>query len=195
MKAFSNYDKTHAYSEGNRLPVGGYVLKIMNVKEEVGQNGNSGQLVIAFDVAEGDQAGFYQKNYAAQTGEDKKWKGSTRLWIPKDDGSEQDEWTKRKFKTFIVSVEDSNDGYHWDWDETKLKGKIVGGIFNEKEWEFNGNSGFFTNLHHFTTAEKIRANEFKIPDPTYLKNRQQASTPIPNEFVDVKPGDPEEIPF
>ena len=194
MKAFNNYDKTQAYTESNRLPVGGYVLKILNVKIEEGKNGNSDQMVISFDVAEGDQAGFFQKNYAGQQGEDKKWKGSSRLWLPKDDGSEQDEWTKRKFKTFIVCVEDSNDNYHWDWDESKLKGKLVGGIFNEKEWELNGNTGFFTNLHHFATAEKVRKNEYKIPDTTYLKNRQQAS-PMSDGFVDVKPGTPEEIPF
>ena len=31
----------------------------------------------------------------------KKWKGSFRLNSPKDDGSEQDAWTKSKFKTVI----------------------------------------------------------------------------------------------
>ena len=98
-----------------------------------------------------------------------------------------------KFKTFIVCVEESNDGFHWDWDESKLKGKKVGAIFNEKEWEYNGNSGFFTNLHHFTAADKIRKNDFKIPEPTYLKNKKSAS--MPEGFVDVKPGTPEEVPF
>ena len=195
MKAFNNYDKTQAYTESNRLPVGGYVLRILNVKIEEGKNGNSDQMVIAFDVAEGDYAGFYQKNFNDQTGEDKKWKGTTRLWLPKDDGSEKDEWTKRRFKTFIVNVEDSNNGYHWDWDESKLKGKLVGGIFNEKEWELNGNTGFFTNLHHFTTIEKVHQNDFKIPETTFLKNRQQNATPMPDGFVDVKAGSPEEIPF
>ena len=193
MKAFKDYDSTKAYTKAERLPVGGYVLKILSVKIEDGQNGNSDQMVISYDIAEGDFAGFYQKNYSAQQGEDKKWKGTTRIWLPKDDGSEQDGWTKRKFKTFIVSVEDSNDGFHWDWDETKLKGRLVGGVFNDKEWEQNGKTGFFTNLHHFENVTTIRESDFKIPEPTYLKNKSAA--PMPDGFVDVKPGTPEELPF
>ena len=194
MKAFNGYEKTQAYTSAPKLPVGGYVLKILAVKIEDGQGGNSDQMVISYDIAEGEETGFYQKNYAAQTGEDKRWKGTKRLWLPKDDGSEQDEWTKKKFKTFIVNVEDSNDGYHWDWDESKLKGKLVGGIFNEKEYEMNGNSGFYTALHHFVTAETVRQSDFKIPAPTYLQNKT-APAPLPGEFVDVKPGSPEELPF
>ena len=194
MKAFNDYDKTEAYKSGSgRLPVGGYVLKILDVKIIDGTNGNSDQFVISFDVAEGDCAGFYQKQYAEQTTEDKKWKGTTRLWLPKDDGSEQDGWTKRKFKTFMVAVEESNDGFHWAWDESKLKGKLVGGIFHDKEYEVNGNTGFYTALHHFVNVETIRENDFKIPEPKYLKNK--AAAPMPDGFVDVKAGTPEELPF
>lgn len=194
MKAFKNYDKTQAYTSGGmKLPVGGYVLKILAVKIIDGQNGNSDQMEISYDVAEGDHAEFYKRQYNSQQGEDKKWKGTTRIWLPKDDGTEKDEWTKRRFKTFIVSVEESNDGFHWDWDENKLKGLLVGGVFNDKEWCLNGNTGYFTNLHHFVTVSDIRENNFKIPDPTYLKNRPAA--PADNGFVNIPAGAPEELPF
>lgn len=194
MKAFSNYNETQAYTQSDRLPANGYVLKVLNVKIDEGKNGNSDQMIISYDVAEGDFTDFYKKNYANQQGEDKRWKGTTRLWLPKDDGTEQDGWTKRKFKTFIVCVEDSNSGFHWDWDEGKLKGKLVGGIFNDKEYNYNGKNGFYTALHHFVTVETIRENDYTIPDPTYLKNKPVASS-MPAVFVDVKPGTPEEVPF
>lgn len=193
MKAFNGYDKTQAYTKSERLPVGGYVIKILQVKIIEGQNGYSDQMEVSYDIAEGEQTGFYQKQYAGQVGEDKKWKGSTRIWLPKDDGSEKDEWTKRKFKTFIVSVEESNDGYHWDWDESKLKGKLVGGLFNDKEWEKDGKTGYYTALHSFVSAKTIRQSDFTIPAPTYLKNKK--SQAMPEGFVDVKPGTPEELPF
>lgn len=82
-----------------------------------GKNGNSDVLVIAFDIAEGEQAGFYKRNYDSQTQEDKKWKGVYRLYCPKDDGTDQDNWTKRRFKTVMEAFESSNEKYHWNWDE------------------------------------------------------------------------------
>ena len=58
MKKWNGYEDTQAYSENEKLPAGGYVLKIQNVRLDEGKNGNSDVLVIAFDIAEGEQAGF-----------------------------------------------------------------------------------------------------------------------------------------
>lgn len=196
MKAFKDYDKTQAYTNGGeKLPVGGYVLKILNVKYQEGQNGYSDKITVSYDIAEGDQKDFYKRNYDGQQGEDKKWKGHADVWVPKDDGSDKDEWTKRRFKTFTVAVEDSNDGYHWDWDESKLKGKLVGGIFNDKEYEVNGKTGFYTALNRFVSVETIRQSDFKIPEPTYLKKKNAPAPTMPNDFVAVPDGDQEELPF
>lgn len=59
MKKWNGYEDTQAYSDNEKLPTGGYVLKIQNVRLDEGKNGNSDVLVIAFDIAEGEQAGFY----------------------------------------------------------------------------------------------------------------------------------------
>ena len=61
-----------------QLPVGGYEVKIINAKEEVFDWGT--KLVIAFDIAEGEQKGFYQKDFDNQQGEDKKWHGVYRIY-------------------------------------------------------------------------------------------------------------------
>lgn len=195
MKPLKGYEKAQAYTEQERLPVGGYVLKILDVKEQVNDWGNV--LIISFDIEEGEHKGFFAANYKAQTGEDKKWKGTYRLRVPKDDGSEQDEWTMRRFKTVITAFEDSNSGYHWNWDEQTLKGKIIGALFNNKEYEFNGRHGFFTNCHSLIAVEKIRTGKFTVPEDTLLKNNAGATQRKldADGFMNIPDGIDEELPF
>ena len=198
MKPLKGYEKAQAYTEQERLPVGGYVLKILDVKEQVNDWGNV--LIISFDIEEGEHKGFFAANYKARTSEDKKWKGTYRLRVPKDDGSEQDEWTMRRFKTISTAFEDSNSGYHWNWDEQTLKGKTIGGLFNNKEYAFNGRHGFYTNCHSLINVEKIRTGKFTVPDDTLLKNTGSAgsaSQPAVDSdgFMNIPDGIDEELPF
>ena len=195
MKKRNSFNRENVYKEMEKLPVGGYVIKIINAKEEEFDWGS--RLAIAFDIEEGEYKGFYAKNFQQQTGEDKKWKGVFRLNIPKEDGSEKDAWTQKKFNTTIVNIEESNPGYFFDWDESKLKGKIVGALFNNKEYEYNGRSGFYTNCHSFVTAETIRSGKFNIPKDTLLQNRSgNAAVPTDADgFMNIPDGVDEEIPF
>lgn len=197
MRQLSGFAKAQAYVDSERLPVGGYVLKILEVEYQTNDWGDV--ILLSFDVAEGDQKDFFASNYKAQTGEDKKWKGTYRLRVPKDDGSEQDEWTMRRFKTVISKVEESNPGYHWDWDEQNLKGKLVGALFNNKEYEFNGRHGFFTNCHSLVAVEKIRSGKFEIPADTLLKEGTgPTGTPsrVGDGFMNIPDGvEDEGLPF
>ena len=189
-----NFDRTNVYREVEKLPAGGYVIRILNAKEEEYDWGSI--LAIAFDIEEGEYKGFYNRNFQNQTTEDKKWKGVFRLNIPKDDGSEKDAWTQKRFNTTIVNIEDSNPGYFFDWDEAKLKGKIVGALFNNKEYLFNGKTGFFTNCHSFVTAETIRSGKFTVPADTLLKSRPATAAPVDaNGFMSIPDGVDEELPF
>lgn len=175
MKPLKGYAQAQAYSDNERLPVGGYVLKILDVKYRDDIRGDV--ITLSFDIAEGEYKDFFARNYKAQTGEDKRWKGVYRLYVPKDDGSEQDAWTMRRFKTAIVNFEESNPGYHWNWDEQTLKGKLIGALFNNKEYELEGRHGFFTNCHSLVQAEKIRSGRFKVPDDTLLKKKMPSEYP------------------
>lgn len=200
MKKLNGYESAQAYSDTERLPVGGYVLKILDVVEQDNSDkGWNNQLIISFDIAEGEHKDFFAANYKAQIGEDKKWKGTYRLRVPKDDGSEQDNWTMRRFKTVMGAFEDSNSGYQWNWDEQTLKGKLIGALFNRKEYEFNGRHGFFTNCHSLVTVEKIRSGKFEIPEDTLLKNNGQQSDgygkPDADGFMNIPDGIDEELPF
>ena len=196
MKKLNGYAQAKAYTDIERLPVGGYVLKILNVDYKEYDWGDV--IILSFDIAEGEHKDFFKNNYSEQTGEDKKWKGTYRLNVPKDDGSEKDEWTMRRFKTIISNFEGSNVGYHWDWDEQKLKGKLIGALFNNKEYNFNNRSGFFTNCHSLVPVEKIRSGNFEILADTLLKNGsafKAAPTDNDDGFMDIPEGADEELPF
>lgn len=192
MKKFNGYEETQAFTDRERLPKGAYVLKVLNVSEVTYSWGSV--LKFDVDVAEGEYKDFYKKDYDSQTQEDKKWKGSLRLSIPKDDGSEKDGWTKGRFKTAMNDFEQSNAGYRWDWDETKLIGKLIGGLFNNKEWEMGDKTGWFTQCKRFITVENVRTEKYKLPDDEALKNRQ-SEPKADTSFIGVANGVDEEIPF
>lgn len=180
MKPFADYETTQAAGEFEKLPKGAYEVRIEQAKVTTytGKDGTPFEkLEIAFDIDKGEYAGYYRRNLEAQQQEDKTWKGVLRIYVPKDDGSEKDLWTKRKFKAIIQAIEDSNPGYHWDWNESGLRGKIVGCIFQWKEWAYNGKSGWFANPYNFIDVAKVRSGEFKLPDDKPLPENQKPVSP------------------
>ena len=199
MKKFSNYEEIQAYTNGGeKLPAGGYVLKVENVRYENGQNGNSDRIVLMFDIAEGDQKDFFRKQYESQTSEDKKWKGTIQIYVPKDDGSEQDNWTKRRFKTIMEAFEASNGNYKWNWDEASLKGKLIGGLFGEIGTVIDGKNITYVGFRFTETVENIRTGNFKVPE-FYSKGgavSKPSGTGTKNDdFMKVSDSAKEEIPF
>lgn len=197
MKKLNGYDNATTTTTIERLPVGGYVLKIKDVDYQTNQWGDT--IVLSFDIVEGDQKDYFQKQYDASQYEDKKWKGTYRLRVPADDGSEKDNWTMRRFKTVIHAFEESNPGYHWNWDENTLKDKLIGGIFNNKEYDIDGRTGFYTACHSLVAVDKIRKGDFTIPADTLLKNKKAdtatGSTAASDGFMNVPEGKGSEVPF
>ena len=198
MKPFKNYESTQTFSSRPTLPAGGYVCKIMNAEEKVykSSKGTFNQLEISIDIIEGEYNGFFASDYRSQQGEDKKWKGVLRMSVPSDDGTEMDEKIKSMFKTNITAIEDSNNGYRWDWNENALKGLVVGCLFQSQEWEWEGRSGWKSQPYGFIDAEKIRSGDFKVPKPKPLKGSTstapaQASNAM-SDFTEVSDSD---LPF
>lgn len=169
MKPYNGYKKGTPTQEKEKLPVGGYVIKIMDAEEVTYQWGSV--LKISFDIVEGEQKDFYAKDYKNQQ-EPKKWKGTRQLTVPADGDEDKN---KDYFANQIACIEASNPGYEWDWNEKALKGKLVGAVFGEKEYEFNGNHGFFVTCRGFRTVDAIRANKFKVPEPLMLKKASGGS--------------------
>ena len=201
MKPITNWNEVKAPTEYVELPAGGYVCKIMGAKVETysSRNGDSFEkLVVAIDIIEGDFANYYAENYRAQQGE-KKWKGNISYYIPADDGSEKDEYSKRILKGFTEAVETSNTGYSWDWDENKLKGKKVGIIFRREEWAYNGKSGWRTAPFKAIDSTAAATGDFKMPADKPLANSPAtAQTPSYSAFANAnfeEVGNEEDLPF
>ena len=205
MKAFSNYEdakKRAAYKGSSKLPVGGYVAKIKEVRFEEGENGKSDMIVLAYDITEGEYKDFFKKKFDEDTSEDKKWKGKTTIYLPKDDGSEQDQWTQTAFARWVNAFEDSNEGYIWDWDEKKWKGKMIGLIYGEVGTVIEGKAIEYTECRFPESVAKIRSGDFKIPNfkarKGYNEARDKAVDAERNAdkgFMNVPDNIDEDLPF
>lgn len=173
------WDNVQAVGEREKLSPGGYVVEIKKVEVKTGKKNPSYQyLDLWIEIAEGEQAGFYKRDWDAQDG-DKRWRGHYRQGIPAQD-ARADDFTARKFRGMVDALEASNSGYSFDWDEQKLVGKKVGALFRSEEWEYNGKTGWNTACMSFIPAERVRSNQFTIPAEKPL--RREVSPPQDTYF-------------
>lgn len=197
INRFGDFDKVQSYQDRPQLPTGGYVMRIMGA--EVKENRIGQYVQVSMDIAEGQYKDFFADDYRAQDNgpNGRKWHCNYLLNVPVDDGSEKDGWTKRRFKTFTDALEASNDGYHFDWDEKKFKGLMIGGLFNIREWESGDRRGRSTNLAQVCSVEKIRTGKYKLPKDQLLSNSAGASVStsdtVPGGFGTVVHDD--DLPF
>ena len=180
-----NRKKASAYEP---LPKGNYVCKIMNVEEVTYKNDHTG-LKISFDIAEGDYKDFYTKKYQDDDREDKKWSMDAvyYLSIPYDDcpGYVQDGWD-----TFWANVEDSNNGYVFNGDEKKVKGKTFGGFFRIEQTEYNGKIYDHTRLFRTCISQDVRDGK------ATWSPKDKLIAPSSNEdFLSVPEDAPVDLPF
>lgn len=186
LTKFKDYDTISIINKNAKLQSGGYVCKILEVYIE--HNNESGDnLVIEYDICEGDYKDYFTNQYERNIFDNKKYKGVYRLSIPNDDETEIDSKRKRIFKTFISNVEASNKPYAWNWNELTLKSKLFGGVFGEKEYDYNGYQGTCVILRFTETIDNIRDNKYSIPPKIELKREQKA------ELVEMT--DNAELPF
>ncbi len=191
-------DRNNVYKEGSeQLPTDkAYVCEIKGAKE-VDYTTDNGYRVhrvdIALDVCEGEYEGFYQKKFDDSQDEDKKWKGVVKLNIPKFDGTEKDNWTVKSFNTQFVAIEDSNPGYTWNNVLDSLKGKKIGLVLRDKEWEFNGNRGFYSEPYKLISVANARAQKFRKPNTKYLSS--ESTGDVASGFTPISNAVDEELPF
>ena len=190
MKKFNGFE-SKIMSDFEMLPVGGYVCEIKNAEVVANRNGGE-RMELSIDIAEGDQRGYYTNQYKEDTREDKKWRGKFVLFLPKDDGTKEDGWAKNRFNNFVGCIEDANDGYHWDWDEKKLRGKKIALVFRREEYRKTDGSGTGWTVKPFKAISigNCRDGKWGKYEDKLLSGSAPVSEPQFNEISDDS-----ELPF
>ena len=191
MKAFNGLEIKKSVGASEPLPAGGYVAKILNAKVEEYSWGEV--LVISFDIAEGEYKDFFSKQYKENTREDKKWKGNFRLTVPQE-SDQYFESQKRTFGNAIWAIEESNHSFRWAWDENALKGKMVGVLFRNYEYDVDGRQGWSTECCTFVSVEDVRTGNFKQPKDKPLRNKA-TNNAAASSFTVIDDGSLSDLPF
>lgn len=152
------WEETEAkeFGEYELLELGGHACIIRKADIYTSQTGNQ-SLRVQVDIDVSDkQAGFFQKQFDNDTRSDKKWNnGATKYYSLKEENLGM-------LKALTTAVENSNNGFKFDMDESKLKGKKIVGVFGWEEYEKqDGTIGVATKLTQIRSLDKL--NEIKIP--------------------------------
>lgn len=179
MRALKGYNEAQATGEYERLPIGGYVIRITDVKDEVAKN----YLTITYDIAEGQYRGFYKDTDADHV--------RSHQFI-----RSYKEAALGMLKAFISAVDKTNGTKFGEsieergLDERQLVGKLLGVVIGEEEYESNqGELKTALKVRTCMEADKIRKGQFKMPE---LKKLEKDEGKIPSGFTPFNDND---IPF
>jgi hypothetical protein len=163
MKKYNDYEQTETFSgDYERIILGGHICVILKVTVEEKDYGSL--MRIAFDIADGENEGFYDRQFKRkqQTDSSAKWPGMYYQTIKDND--------LRYFKGFITSIEKSNPTFKWNWNEKELVGKLFGGIFGEEEYMGNDGQVKTSVKCRFTSSiDKVKEG-VKVPEAKRLQN-------------------------
>ena len=196
MNPVPGYNEAPAYTgEVMQLPAGLYVCIVKQVNVQNDKDGRE-QMIVLFDIAEGEQKGFFQKQYDArkQSSSDAKWGGVHKQYTH-DKGLPF-------FKGMICSIEKSNNGYRWDWNEKGLVGKRFGGVFGREQFlTQDRQKKFATKLMQIRSVDGLKdavIPEDKLLDPNVATDPlAAASGPVGADgFMNIPDGlENEQLPF
>lgn len=198
MRGNANYNKIEEYTEYRKLPAGAYEVKILRAEEQEGTN-SSCALCLLFDIAEGEYKDYYMNRFKldkSSTNADKaKYKGVLRLWYP--NGGQYDESNEKKIKTTLERIKRSNNlniDFSKEWDGGALKGCKVGMVFREKEYDYNGSTGFFAEPYGVIELKDLKSGNFTLPKPKYLNGSAPSSATATDSFA-VMDTEEDDLPF
>ena len=198
MEPIKDFDKVEAkgMDDFRGLPIGAYECVIkdarLNHNEETGKN----TLKISIDIASGEYKDYFLKAYETDTRIDRKWNNNAVRYLAYEGDN------VAFFKGFIKTIENSNIGYTWDWDETKLKGKKVCCVFQYEEYEKqDGTIGIKVRLSKFRSLDKLKdievSDSIKMLDGSYVSydDYMERKEDKFADFKDCVEINPDSLPF
>lgn len=185
---YSGYEAKKSSGFAQLPPVGAYVAEIQGVRTEESYDKTRDVIILMVEITEGDYKGQYHKVYEEQKnsfGDNVKYRGTFKL-TPYIDGDEA--WVKQRFEGNLWCVEQSNPGYRWDWDETKLKGKKIG--INVRKNLYTGRNGDreTTEIGQLETVDDVkngRCRTMKDRDSRQKNHSSSVSSGYTEAEVDV----------
>lgn len=180
MKPIHDFAQAQAFTGENEvLSVGGHICQIRGARCELSRNGKE-MLVVAFDIKEGSLFdGYYKRRFDRMRGSnpDAKWPGVYYQTTTNNDGN-----TNPMFKRLITSIEESNPGYRWDWNENSLNGKLVGFNFGEEEYVHQSSGEIRTSVKPMFPSSTARVREGITPPDIKRLNNTGAAKSTPGSF-------------
>ena len=203
MERIENWETIEAkgMEDFKALPIGAYECVIKDARINHNEESGKDTFKVSIDIASGEYKDYFQKRYENNTNPIRKWDNNAVRYLAYTGDN------VNYFKGFITCVENSNVGYKWDWDETKLKGKKICGVFQYEEYEKqDGTKAVKVRLNKFRSLDKmkdievrdsvrlLRGSYMTIDD--YNEKRENASINTANDiFDDVVEIADSELPF
>lgn len=196
MNKPQDFEKVEAYTGFTPLAPGGHICRIMDVKETTSQKGSRPMIVVSLDTDKADsQPNYFTDQFKNNTKVGKKWSNNAvaRQLVFDADGN-----TNKGFKTFIETVEKSNNGFKVAWGDgfaACFKNKLVGGIFGREEYLNDySESKFAVKFQSFRTIDDIK-NGVDVPKDKLLNPGSNNSSGAPDIYGDVTIVDDGDMPF
>lgn len=200
LKKPSNYDEIQVNEDFTPIEIGGHKGIIKKVEEYTSPVSGNTSLKVEVDTDKTDkQPNYFQEQYDNNTNMDKKWSPSAVKFV----SLKEEENCIKMLKAFITSVENSNNGFTFDWDKDvkQLVGKKVGLIFGLEEYEDQeGKLKTARKITQFRSIDKVdnaKIPKVKLLDGTYIeyeKYQENKNNPF-KDFGDTVEVSSDEVPF
>lgn len=188
MKKIENWNEIEAkgMDDFKALPIGAYECKIINAVENHNEQSGKTTLKVMVDIASGEYKDYFKKRYNSNTAIDRKWDNNATKYLAFEGENTS------FFKGFITTVENSNVGYKWNWEESTLRDKKIVGVFQYEQYEKqDGTKALKVRLTKFRSLDKL--GEIKVSDSVKMLDGTYRSYDDYMEFVENKTTSVEEV--